>query len=124
MKNPSEVEDAKYDEFYKFIAKAYDEPLAKVSRLVQHMSKGTKFTHGATLSELLKAVSFSFIFFTPATPHASSPLARHCRRRAISSTFERTPPSSSSRCSSSPATTRRSSAWLAWSRESRSTAEK
>ncbi|CAB1099458.1 HSP90 [Ectocarpus sp. CCAP 1310/34] len=30
MKSPSEVEDAKYDEFYKFIAKAYDEPLAKV----------------------------------------------------------------------------------------------
>jgi len=34
MKNPSEVDDAKYDEFYKFIAKAYDEPLAKVSRLL------------------------------------------------------------------------------------------
>lgn len=30
MKSPSEVEDAKYDEFYKFIAKAYDEPLTKV----------------------------------------------------------------------------------------------
>lgn len=30
MKSPSEVDDAKYDEFYKFIAKAYDEPLAKV----------------------------------------------------------------------------------------------
>lgn len=30
MKSPSEVEDAKYDEFYKFIAKAYDTPLAKL----------------------------------------------------------------------------------------------
>ncbi|CAM9735092.1 unnamed protein product [Pylaiella littoralis] len=30
MKSPSEVDDAKYDEFYKFIAKAYDEPLAKL----------------------------------------------------------------------------------------------
>ncbi|CBJ25492.1 heat shock protein Hsp90 [Ectocarpus siliculosus] len=30
MKSPSEVEDAKYDEFYKFIAKAYDEPLTKL----------------------------------------------------------------------------------------------
>ncbi len=34
MKSPSEVDDAKYNEFYKFIAKAYDEPLAKV-RLAQ-----------------------------------------------------------------------------------------
>ena len=34
MKSPSEVDDAKYDEFYKFIAKAYDEPLAKVGRVV------------------------------------------------------------------------------------------
>lgn len=32
MKSPSEVDDAKYNEFYKFIAKAYDEPLAKVGR--------------------------------------------------------------------------------------------
>ena len=30
MKSPSEVDDAKYNEFYKFIAKAYDTPLAKV----------------------------------------------------------------------------------------------
>lgn len=30
MKSPSEVEDAKYDEFYQFIAKAFDKPLAKV----------------------------------------------------------------------------------------------
>lgn len=35
MKSPSEVDDAKYDEFYKFIAKAYDEPLAKVGRTVR-----------------------------------------------------------------------------------------
>lgn len=40
MKSPSEVDDAQYDEFYKFIAKAYDEPLAKVSRSCQ------KTTHG------------------------------------------------------------------------------
>ncbi|CAN0040375.1 unnamed protein product [Scytosiphon promiscuus] len=30
MKSPSEVDDAKYNEFYKFIAKAFDEPLAKL----------------------------------------------------------------------------------------------
>lgn len=30
MKSPSEVEDEKYDEFYQFIAKAFDKPLAKV----------------------------------------------------------------------------------------------
>ena len=36
MKSPSEVEDAKYDEFYKFIAKAYDEPLAKVQQKCKH----------------------------------------------------------------------------------------
>lgn len=30
MKSPSEVDDAKYDEFYQFIAKAFDKPLAKV----------------------------------------------------------------------------------------------
>lgn len=33
MKSPSEVDDAKYNEFYKFIAKAYDTPLAKVRAL-------------------------------------------------------------------------------------------
>lgn len=30
MKSPSDVEDEKYDEFYQFIAKAFDKPLAKV----------------------------------------------------------------------------------------------
>lgn len=42
MKSPSEVEDAKYDEFYKFIAKAYDEPLAKVRQKcrISFASKG------------------------------------------------------------------------------------
>lgn len=33
MKSPSEVEEEKYDEFYQFIAKAYDKPLAKVRAL-------------------------------------------------------------------------------------------
>lgn len=33
MKSPSEVEDEKYDEFYQFIAKAFDKPLAKVGGL-------------------------------------------------------------------------------------------
>lgn len=34
MKSPSEVDDAKYDEFYQFIAKAFDKPLAKVCQRV------------------------------------------------------------------------------------------
>ena len=33
MKSPSEVEDEKYDEFYQFIAKAFDNPLAKVHNI-------------------------------------------------------------------------------------------
>lgn len=49
MKSPSEVEDAKYDEFYKFIAKAYDTPLAKVR--ATH-SRTQARTHASTHSAL------------------------------------------------------------------------
>lgn len=45
MRSPSEVDDAKYDEFYKFIAKAYDTPLAKVRAMLAR-------THASTARSL------------------------------------------------------------------------
>lgn len=45
MKSPSEVDDAQYNEFYKFIAKAYDEPLAKVSLLVVATNERSRGLH-------------------------------------------------------------------------------
>lgn len=70
MKSPSEVDEAKYNEFYKFIAKAFDEPLAKVGgeRISEYKCKTPIDTwlflcvYGTDVSRTRKT-SNAFIFF-------------------------------------------------------------